>query len=261
MRNVSRVERGGWTLFFGLLFTQFAAGQEFRVESEVFRNAEAEPVAANLTLFTGGLAYDFLLTGAEEVLVCDLERGRFVLLDVPRRMKTTLAAQQVLDLTAQLKAQGVQGNAAALFEPAFDKSFDADTGWITLAGKPLMYRAKGQAPPQPELVARYREFADWYARLNALRAGNLPPFARFELNQELATRGWIPVEVERTQLSEKPLGRKVVTRSQHISNWRFSQTDRQRIERAGGYLASFREVSLAEYCRPATAKSAKASGG
>ncbi len=36
-------------------------------------------------------------------------------------------------------------------------------------------------------------------------------------------------------------------RSQHLANWRLSQTDRKQIDRAGTYLADFAEVSFREY--------------
>lgn len=246
-----------WIPALSLLATQLpalpATGDEFRIETDVFLGTEKEPVAQSVTLFSGGLVYDFPLIGPQEVTVFDGSRGRFILLDVPRKTKTTLLTQELLEITAAIKvqAQELDGVFAFAADPQFKQEVDASEGWLTLSSNLLSYRAKGVKPQLPEAAATYREFADWYARLNATRPGNLPPFARLELNRALAERQEVPEEVELTvEPKNRWAGRKVVIRSRQIFNWRLSNTDRKRIDTAGSQMADFEAVSFQEYRQP-----------
>ncbi|NLF71909.1 MAG: hypothetical protein GX575_23000 [Candidatus Anammoximicrobium sp.] len=227
--------------------------EDFRVETDVFLGGEKEPVAQNVTLFSGGLVYDFPLIGPQEITVFDGARGRFVLLDVPRKIKSTLTTQELLQTTAAIKiqAQGLDGLFAFAADPQFQGKADDQDGWLTLSSSLLSYRAKGIKPKLAATADVYRDFADWHARLNATRPGNLPPFPRLELNRTLAERQQVPEEVELTvEPKSRWAGRKLVVRSHHIFNWRLSNTDRKRIETAGTYMADFQAVSFQDYRLP-----------
>ncbi|MCU0875712.1 MAG: hypothetical protein MUE50_25550, partial [Pirellulaceae bacterium] len=58
-----------WIPAFSLLAGQIPAmpamGEDFRIETDVFLGAEKEPVAQSVTLFSGGLVYDFPLIGPQ----------------------------------------------------------------------------------------------------------------------------------------------------------------------------------------------------
>ncbi len=246
-----------WIPALSLLATQIpalpASGEDFRIETDVFLGTDKEPVAQSVTLFSGGLVYDFPLIGPQEVTVFDSSRGRFILLDVPRKTKTTLLTQELLEITAAIKvqAQELDGVFAFAANPQFKSESDTQEGWLTLSGSFLSYRAKGVKAQVPAAAATYRDFADWYARLNATRPGNLPPFARLELNRVLGERQEIPEEVELTvEPKNRWAGRKVVIHSRHIVNWRLSNTDRKRIDAAGSQMADFEAVSFQEYRQP-----------
>ncbi len=229
------------------------AGQDFRIESDVFVGGDREPVAQSVTLFAGSLVYDFPLTGPQEITVFDGARGRFVLLDVPRKTKTTLQTQELLEITAAIKvqAQKLDGVFAFAAAPQFKTEIDSQTGWLTLSGGPITYRTKGVKPETSTAVTAYRDFADWYARLNSTQPGSLPPFARMELNRVLEQRQEVPEEVELVvEPKNRWAGRKLVIHSRHIYNWRLSNTDRKRIDTAGGYMADFQAVSFPEYRQP-----------
>lgn len=227
--------------------------EDFRVETDILLGGEKEPVAQSVTLFSGGLVYDFPLIGPQEITVLDSGRGRFVLLDVPRKTKTTLTTQDLLQTTAAIKvqAQELDGVLAFAADPQFKSESDGQDGWLTLSSSLLSYRAKGIKPKLAATADAYRDFADWYARLNATRPGNLPPFPRLELNRVLAERQQVPEEVELTVEPRNRLaGRKLVVRSHHIFNWRLSNTDRKRIETAGTYMADFQAVGFQNYRSP-----------
>jgi hypothetical protein len=76
----------------------------------------------------------------------------------------------------------------------------------------------------------------------------LPPGARLQLNQELASRGLLPTEIKLTIAPSSRFKSKLELRSRHLINWTLSGSDRKRLERAGDYLQTFRTVSFEEYC-------------
>lgn len=230
-----------------------AQPDDFRVETDIFLSGEKEPVAQSVTLFSGGLVYDFPLIGPQEITVFDGSRGRFVLLDVPRKTKTTLTTQELLQTTAAIKVQAQQLDGVFAFaaDPQFKREADGEEGWLTLSSSLLSYRVKGIKPKLAVTADAYRDFADWYARLNATRPGNLPPFPRLELNRALAERQQVPEEVELTvEPKNRWAGRKLVVRSHHIFNWRLSNTDHKRIETAGTYMADFQAINFQDYRQP-----------
>ena len=227
-----------------------ASADEFRVESDIFVGNQKEPIAKNLTLFSSGLVYDFPRMGPKEITVFDPARGRFVLLDPRRKVKTTVTTQELLELAAAMKvhAREMKGAFAFAANPKFDQEMDDETGWLTLSSPSLTYRALCISPESSSAVASYRGFADWYARLNATRPGSLPPFARMELDRAISERRQVPQEVELTVEPERRfVGRKLVVRSKHLFNWRLSNVDRQQIEKAGTYMADFEAVSVSTY--------------
>lgn len=242
---------------FGLVVGGVAAGSRlsmataqdvFRVETDIFVGKQAESLQY-LTLFTDRIVYDFRVTRPEEITVYDWDRHRIVLLDSSRKWKATLSTDEVLGFTAALKTHVSESNPVfyAATHPGFSEPTDTEGGWLTLSNKHITYRFRGEAPKNPEIVARYREFADWSARLSAMRPGNLPPFARIDTNKRIADRGWLPEEVERIIDPGKLGQKKVEVRSRHLANWLLSESDRKRIDRVGDHLAAFQEVTFQEF--------------
>jgi hypothetical protein len=223
--------------------------EEFRIETDVFVDNGKEPAVETLTIFSGGVVYDFLLKGAEEITVLDRDHDRLVLLDPKRKVKAELTLDGILTYVAQMKTHLSEADREFLLGAEM-KAVTDEEGWLSLSNGRVTYRAEGITPKPKNAAAEYQQFADWYARLNAMRPGNSPPFARIQLNSELATRGLIPKTIERTIVQRRGLqDKKDTLRSQHLANWRLSQTDRKQIDRAGTYLADFAEVSFREYAQ------------
>jgi hypothetical protein len=246
-------------------------GQEFRVDTELFQTPEKEPFLQTLTIFTDGSAgpiYDFRLTDPPEVTVFDPLRGRFTLLDESRRVKATVMTQDLLDFTLELERQAVKErdplfsfSAAPQFEiteKAIEQSGQSQVE-LRLTAKPLTYVAIAQKPQRPEAARVYRHFADWCARLNATRPGNLPPGARLVLNEELAQRELLPLDITRITPPAGPFGKKLELRSEHRVNWSLSGEDQKKIAKAGDMMATFQEIAYNQYCDapPPLAKQAK----
>ncbi|MHB0957294.1 MAG: hypothetical protein ACYC0X_24725 [Pirellulaceae bacterium] len=221
--------------------------EEFRIETDIFIDQSKEPAIETLTIFSGGVVYDFLLTGVEEITIFDRDRNRLVLLDTQRKVKTELTLDGILAYIAQMKAHLAEGHQEFLLGEEMTAVTD-DEGWLSMSNGHVTYRAEGITPKARNATAEYQQFADWYARLNAMRQGNSPPFVRIRLNSELSTRGLIPKTIERTIVQKRGIpDKKQTLRSQHLANWRLSQSDRKQIDRAGTFLADFPEVSFREY--------------
>lgn len=224
-----------------------APAVEFRMQSEVYRGKEKEPVSESLTLFKGGVVYDFSLPEATEITMFDPVHGRFVLLDCRRNVKTILSTAEVLAFLKNLHEQPEFAKQAYLFDPKFKESYDAKTHWLTLDGEsqPISYRAKllNDKPADPEIATEYRKFADWYSRLNAVK-GNLHTLARIPLNRAIANHESVPEEVELT--IDGRVG-KAEVRSRHLFNWVLSANDVKRIAKVGECNADFDEVPFAEF--------------
>jgi hypothetical protein len=243
-----------------------AGAQTFRVDTELFKNEEKEPFLATLTVFNDGTVYDFCWTEPKEVTVLDTKHGRFTLLDESRQKKAQVTTQELLDFSLALETHAAQQK-EALFAfcalPKFEITEKAieENGQslleLSLVGKPLTYVARGVKPQEVEAARAYRQFADWCARLNATRGGNLPPGARLALNQALADRELVPLEITRTIPAAGPFGKKLEVRSEHRLNWKISGEDEKRIERASTMMATLEVISFDEYRKAPTETAAK----
>jgi hypothetical protein len=225
--------------------------QDFRFESDVFVENEREPVLQHLTLFTGNLVYDFALGSADEVTMFDAQKGRVVLMNLATKTQTEVSTDTILAFTTKIKQIALanrNGPVALTFRVETDDSEEA----VTVTSDHVTYTAIGMPAEQLGADDRYREFADWYARLNAMRPGNLPPFGRLELNRELANRQWLPKEITRTLVIDKLLRKRQEVSSKHIVAWQLTNTDRRRIQDVAGYQAVFRKVPFDEYLKPET---------
>ena len=248
-----------------LVLPGLAAAQDFRIDTEVFvgplDKKDLQPASETLTIFANDMVYDFLLAQPREITLLDPIRGRFTLLDESRKVKASLSTEEVLDYVLSFDSHAAESE-DPLFAFAANPQFETSTEEvkengqslvrITLVGQPLSYVALGQKPQHPQSVRAYRQFADWFARLNVARPGNLPPQARMVLNQTLADQGLLPLEVTRTIISSGTFGRekKLEVKTRHLVNWTLSGEDRKRIEHAGDCLARFHAVSFNEYRTP-----------
>lgn len=244
---------------FGVLSAARSATAEgFRIETKIFVDDEEEPVSTATTLFLDGVVYDFL-GEPEQIAVFRKpgggKPGRFILLDSRRRVRTELSTDQLAGAMNKLRTWAARQNDPLLrfaANPQFDESFDRDSGKLVLASHEESYTIETVPADEPQALAEYREFLDWYTRLNALLSAGPPPEPRLQVNAALARYQIVPVTVELTRAGEKePL------RAEHQFTWRLSKEDLQRIDDACASLAAYRPVENAEYLRGMRA----ASGG
>ncbi|MGI8982022.1 MAG: hypothetical protein ACR2FY_22545 [Pirellulaceae bacterium] len=246
----------------GTQMAAMALALDFRVETDVFIGTEKDPAVENLTLFSGGQVYDFLLSGSREITIYDPARGQFKLLDTERKLRSDISTQHLLDKVDAMEAAIAKGDdqfLKAIVKPKFETKVEEfeENGEtrvrITLSSKEITYKVIGQRPQHAEAVHAYRQFGDFFARFNAARVGGLPPGSRLALDQVLAERGLVPIEIERTIVTP---GQKLEVRSRHLINWILSKQDLQRITSAGNHLAEFKTVDFEEHRQMPAAKTA-----
>jgi hypothetical protein len=228
-----------------------ARSDDFRVESKVFDGKNKQPSSENVTLFRAGVVYDYL-ADPPQVAVFDNAKNRFILLDTERKLRTELKTAEVLAFSGQLQAQAAKSSSEIikfLAEPKFESTFDAESGQLVLTSSLLSYRVSTAKPKIAEFANQYREFSDWYARLNAITSpGSTPPFARLALNAELATRGLTPTQVQLTVRDKAPYAwRGLSLSSEHQFAWKLLPRDLERIDETGRQMASFKVVKFADF--------------
>jgi hypothetical protein len=224
---------------------------EFRVENKVFAGDEDEPRVRSTTIFCHGVVYDYLEQPAE-VTVFDQAHGRFVLLDLKRRLKTELSTEQVAEFTKRLRQWSRRQSDAMLKfqgDPQFEDAFDERTGELSFRSEWMTYRLVTEPAPSRDVARQYRAFCDWYCQLNTLlNPGSKLPFARMLVNAELEKRGLVPREVHFTATPKKGLVSKHISaRSEHRLVGQLVESDRRRVAQTGQAIVTFAEVPFDEY--------------
>ena len=112
----------------------------------------------------------------------------------------------------------------------------------------LTYRVSTLKAESEEAALQYREFSDWYARLNAM-TNHTPPFARLAVNQELHSRGLVATQVQLNIPKQLAIGGRggVTLRSEHQIKWKLLKLDLDMITTTETQLGSFRAVSLEKF--------------
>jgi hypothetical protein len=230
-----------------------AAGEEsFRIENEIFVDGEKEPQIRSTTVFHRGVVYDYLADPAE-VTVLDVEHGRFVLLDLDRRIKTELPTERVAEFCDRLRER-LQNRSDPfvrfLCDPHFEQTLDESAGELTFTSPWMTYRVLFGSESQ-SLSRRYRDFSDWYCRLNTiLNPGARPPFARMIVNAALEDRQLFPREVHLTiQPKEGLLAKRITVRSKHRLIRQLVESDRKRVSQTDQFMAMYASVDFREYQR------------
>ncbi|MBN1853063.1 MAG: hypothetical protein JW829_10080 [Pirellulales bacterium] len=220
-----------------------AQGQDFRIETAVYEKDTDKPVTTTVTLFESGVVYDFL-SEPNQVAVfrpaAGDQPGRFVLLNVDQEIRTELATDQIDGLLKKLKMWSTMQSdpfQKFLAAPKFDEEYDSATGILTLTADAMTYRVETAHGGEAPAMAIYREFSDWYARLNTVTQNAMLPFARLQLNAALDARGRVPTKVH-LLVPDQDLD----LRAEHTFTWRISRTDRQRIDEVQRQLRQFKLV-------------------
>jgi hypothetical protein len=224
----------------------------FRIETKIFAGDEdeEEPVSQTTTLFLEGVVYDFIEQPAQVAVFrhpTGGKPGRFILLEPAQRIQTEITTDQLSGAMTKLRTWAARQDDPFLqfaADPKFKESFEPKAGRLVLASHLESYTVSTTRPEHAESIAEYREFLDWYTKLNTLVTAGPPPEPRLQLNAALARYEVVPLVVELQRAGEKePL------RAEHKFTWRLSREDRDRIEDVRASLASYRAVDNSEFQR------------
>ena len=247
----------------GLLATAaLATAEDFRVETQIYVGDQEAPASTNVTRFKGSVVWDFAGDGSE-IVVFDKARGRFAMLDLQRKVRTEVTTGEVMQFTQQLRDWATRQDDPLLkfcATPRFEPATGAPSPTRRFKSSLLAYEIETERPDRPEIAIRYREFSDWYARVNTLfRPGLLPPFPRLLVNEQLAREQLVPQRVQLTLAPQRSHGNKELTvRSEQNFVYGLLESDLEQIDRAAGYLVTLRSVPLAAYRQDETAAVAPA---
>jgi hypothetical protein len=226
---------------------QPATAADFRIATKIFVGEEESPASETTTLFRDGTVYDFLANPDQTAVFRKPgggKAGRFILLDNRRRVQTEISTESLAGAMSKLKEWAARQRDPFLrfaAAPQFDEKYEIANGKLILTSHLESYTVTTRPVEQPEALAEYREFLDWYAQLNTLLSGGPPPEPRLRLNEALARRKTVPLEVELTRAGEDPV------RAEHEFHWRLSREDEERIDDVRTALASYRQVKNEEY--------------
>lgn len=226
-----------------------ALSQELRIETDVYNEAEPDKsLSHTVTLFDKNTVYDFV-DEPEQIAIFRAPSpghgGQFILLDIKTERRTEISTERITGLLEKLSKWAAEQKDPLLkfsASPEFEEEFDAKSGRLTLKSDLWDYTVATAPAESAETLARYREFTDWYTRLNTMINSTPPPGPRLELNSSLEKHGVVPVEILRTLKSNDS-----TLRATHFFTWRLSRDDRARLDQARIYLASFKKVGNEEF--------------
>jgi hypothetical protein len=234
-----------------LLCVASTTGAEgFRIETVVYVGDEEQPASEATTLFLDGVVYDFL-TKPEQTAVFRKpaagKPGRFILLNPRERIRTEFTTEQLTGAMQKLRTWAARQDDPFLqfaADPEFKESFEPESGQLVLASHLESYTVETDRVEHAQALAEYREFLDWYARLNTLLSGGPPPEPRLRLNAALARHEVVPLKVELKRGRENEL-----LRAEHKFTWRLSNADVERIDDVRASLAAYKSVPNEEFMR------------
>ena len=217
--------------------------EELRIETDVYSGDEETPLNHTITLFDSETVYDFA-DKAQEVAVFRLPTstrpGQFILLDLKTEQRTEVTTEKISSLMEKLSKWAMEQEDPLLkfsAEPEFKEEFTSRTGQLTLDNPQWNYTVATVPAEDIKTLGQYRQFVDWYTRLNVMMHGAPPPGPRLALNAALEKHGVVPVEIRRTISSQSK-----TARATHLFTWRLSREDRARLEEVRQQLTSFKKV-------------------
>ncbi len=231
-----------------LLIAQFTLASELRIETDVYIGDESEPISHTVTLFDAGTVYDFVEKPAQIAVFrpsTSSRPGQFILLDLQSKQRTEVSTKKIAGLMKKLTRWASEQEDSLLkfsAKPVFETTFDEESGELNLTSETWSYKVATVTAEDRQTLARYREFTDWYTRLNTMMHGSPPPGPRLKLNAALQEHGVVPVEIHRTVASQTE-----EVRATHLFSWRLSREDRARLEEARRHLANFEKVDNEQF--------------
>jgi len=216
----------------------------FRVEIDLFEGESKVPQSQHLILFDAGVVYDLPVGKDSIISVFDALRGRVILLHKTTRVRTSISTDTLVKMAAETRAEASKEGRGDKLGLNAKVAAGEDPDTYVVEFNDNRYEATGQAVKDPLIAAEFASFTAWASRLNIARHVGSPPFARITLADHFASENAIPRQVV---LEVRRNFKTRTFRADHLVIERLSELDRQKIAEAGGMVASFEEVSFAEF--------------
>jgi hypothetical protein len=233
------------TIGLSLLPGRSALAQEFVVDTTVTSQQALWVSQQHLTIFTDERIYDVATDPPGEVTIWDGARKEVLILDTARDKQAVISHDDLLMMSAGIQVRAAKGppliQTAA--KPNFKVQWDRDRTHLTLSTAPLTYEGDLVVAKTEGHARRYRDFADWSARLNSLRG--LPAAARLRLNREIFAHQRLPRQIERRL--DWGRGRTETARSQHVYRWSLTDEDREWVAKARQWEAQLQRVAFQQF--------------
>ena len=172
-------------------------------------------------------------------------------MNTANRTRAELATDNVTAIINRLQGRAPANAdpvAKFLTDPKFQERFDESAGELTLSSALVSYRIVLSTEESQAAVEQYREFSDWYARLNSLLSpGSRPPFGRLAVNAAIANHKAIASQVILAIASGKAGGQTTTIRSTHQVVRPLTQTDLDHVAKIRKSIADFKLVSFEKY--------------
>jgi hypothetical protein len=220
-----------------------ANGDDFRIDSMVFRDGEENAICRNVTLLIGHRSYDELHGPSPEVTIIDMDETKLTVLDPLRKRRTELTFEKLANFVHTASARAATSRAFVRFaaRPNFTTKFSPEKRLLELKAADMTYRVETVAAPNATVAVQFRNFADWTARLNTVRPG-LPPAARLLLNQQLFAHRHLPANISRTVVDSSASPLRLTSR--HEYTWKLSAEDRAKVAKFDDWETQFESVDL-----------------
>ena len=233
--------------------TSLLLGQDFRIDSQVYIDAQRSPVSENITLFSSGIIYDFQLSDTgeietEETVIFDSRQKTFTLLNHAKKTKLELSDLQLISIYEGVRKETrLDYRSKFLTDDSFSEDFDPNANSITLSSPQIEYRYTGSQPSNVSILEQYNDFLHYFTLLNVSDPTKVPPFARMELNKSIKRIGWLPAEIQ-ISVQQNHLFREAFSaKSKHSVRYQLSKQDQDRIDSIKRHWTQYESVGLAEY--------------
>lgn len=224
---------------------------DLRVESKVYKDDDTEPFQHRIALFDEQATYDLAAVDRGRATILLRDQDALLLIDTIKQEYTRVSR---VDLARYVELQRDRIKKMApqrqvVLNPSLAEEWNPRSQTLSLTSPHLTYSARLMVQ-ELEIVKRYREFADWHARLNAIMPGALSPQPRLDLNAAIMSRGSVPVEVTKSQISDVKTSR---LRSEHRYETAWHDNDRRRVKQLVETYPTYQKVELPRFLRVAAA--------
>lgn len=231
------------------LTTEPHATEPLKVTTRVYGEPKSKLLHHNVTLFSDERIYDLTLVGSNFATVFDTTKSIATLLDNKSKTQTVVSIEQTTEYAAALieraKIKRMPSHIKAMLASDYEERWEPELQRLTLNSPLLQYQANLVEPVSANVVGRYREFADWSAKLNTVLFGP-PPGARLRLNTAIYSKGRVPTEIVRALHTEKQK-KPTKVRSVHAYADRWTKVDRQRVDDVENARRTYAHVTLERF--------------